>query len=416
MNTLSYLFVIVLAAGLVIEYWLLWRQSRHVSAHRDTVPATFADRISPADHQKAADYTLNNIALEKATLAINAVILLIWTLGGGLEVLGGLWDSSTISALWQGVGLIFCLLIVSTILELPVSLWKTFGIEARFGFNKMSGRQFVSDLGLQFLLMLVIGLPLITLVLWLMEGLGSYWWMAVWGVWTAFTLFIVWAYPTFIAPLFNKFQPLDDDALKSRLEALLERSGFSSDGMFVMDGSKRSAHGNAYFTGLGKHKRIVFFDTLLSSLEDDEIEAVLAHELGHFKCRHVRKMMVVVSLMSFAGLALLGWLIEQEWFYAGLGVSYQSDAMALILFMLVFPVFTIFLTPIFSGLSRKHEFEADDYAAQQSDAGAMISGLVSMYKDNAATLTPDPLYSAFHHSHPPAPVRIAHLSSKIDRS
>lgn len=413
MNTFSYLFLFMLGAGLLLEYWLLWRQRRHVIAHRGSVPAAFAESISLPEHQKAADYTIANIGFEKVSLAVSACILLAWTLGGGLDLLAHLWSATGFSSLWQGVGLIFTLFIAGTLLELPLGLWKTFGIEARFGFNKITGRQFLVDLGLQFLLLLVLGLPLITLVLWLMEQLGSYWWLAVWAVWTLFTLFITWAYPTFIAPLFNRFEPLDDDSLRNRLEQLLERCGFSSDGMFVMDGSKRSAHGNAYFTGLGRNKRIVFFDTLLSGLKEQEIEAVLAHELGHFKHKHVRKMMLVVATLSFAGLALLGWLINQPWFYAGLGVSQQSAALALVLFILVLPVFTSFLTPMFSSLSRKHEFQADDYAAEQSSAADLVSGLVSMYKENAATLTPDPLYSAFHHSHPPAPVRVAHLSSKM---
>lgn len=414
MNTFTYLFLFMLGTGLALEYWLLWRQARSVSGHRAHVPEAFADSISLPDHQKAADYTIANISLERISLAVSAVILLAWTLGGGLELLAGLWDASGLSSLWKGVGLIFSLLFLGTILELPLGLWKTFGIEAKFGFNKITGKQYVIDLSLQLLLTLIIGLPLITIVLWLMEQIGSYWWIAVWVVWTAFTLIITWAYPTFIAPLFNKFQPLENETLKARLEKLLDRCGFSSDGMFVMDGSKRSAHGNAYFTGLGKNKRIVFFDTLLAGLEEEEIEAVLAHELGHFRHKHIRKMMIIMSLMSFAGLALLGWLIGQNWFYAGLGVSHQSAAMALVLFILVIPVFTSFLTPLFSAMSRKHEFQADEYAARQSDANALISGLVRMYKENASTLTPDPVYSAFHHSHPPAPVRIAHLSSKIE--
>ena len=318
--------------------------------------------------------------------------------------------------LWQGVGLILSLLLISALLDLPISLWSTFGVEAKFGFNRTTGKRFVTDLLLQLGLLLLIGLPLVTLVLWLMEKAGSYWWLWVWLVWMSFILFISWAYPVLIAPVFNKFKPLEDENLRNRLEALLERCGFSSDGMFVMDGSRRSAHGNAYFTGFGRNKRIVFFDTLLTGLAAKEIEAVLAHELGHFKHKHVPKMMLTTALLSLLGLGLLGWLMTQPWFFTGLGVSRQTPALGLILFLLVIPVFTVFLTPVMSALSRRHEFQADEYAAVNSSADALINGLVKMYKDNASTLTPDPMYSAFHHSHPPASVRIAHLSSIIGKT
>ena len=415
MTGFSILFLIVLVSSLFIEYWLIWRQSCYVASHRKQVPGTFAQKIDLKEHQKAADYTLAKLSVEKVSLAISTLLLLIWTLGGGLDLLDNLWQTTHWPLLWQGVGLIISLLLISSALDLPISLWRTFGVEAKFGFNRTTGKRFVTDLLLQLGLMLLIGLPLVALVLWLMEKTGSYWWLWVWLVWMSFILFISWAYPVVIAPLFNKFKPLEDDSLRNRLQALLERCGFRSDGMFVMDGSRRSAHGNAYFTGYGRNKRIVFFDTLLSGLEAGEIEAVLAHELGHFKHKHVPKMMFTTALLSLLGLALLGWLMNQPWFFTGLGVSRQTPALGLILFLLVIPVFTIFLTPVMSAFSRRQEFQADAYAAANSSGAALISGLVKMYKDNASTLTPDPLYSAFHHSHPPASVRIAHLSSIIDK-
>lgn len=415
MTGFTLLFLLALAFGLILEYWLVWRQSSYVTSHRKEVPDAFAHKISLAEHQKAADYTLAKLSVEKVGMSVSAALLLIWTLGGGLDALDAVWQATQWPLLWQGVGLIVSLLLISAILDLPISLWRTFGVEARFGFNRTTGKRFVTDLLLQTGLMLLIGLPLVTLVLWLMEKAGSYWWLWVWVVWMSFILFISWAYPVVIAPLFNKFEPLEDDSLQNRLVALLERCGFSSDGMFVMDGSRRSAHGNAYFTGFGRNKRIVFFDTLLSGLKAEEVEAVLAHELGHFKHKHLPKMMFTTAILSLLGLGLLGWLMAQSWFFTGLGVSRQTPALGLVLFLLVIPVFTIFLTPLMSALSRRHEFQADAYAAANSSAKALINGLVKMYKDNASTLTPDPLYSAFHHSHPPASVRIAHLSSIIGK-
>jgi len=416
MTGFTLLFLAVLLSGLFLEFWLIWRQTRSVVTHKQQVPNAFARKISLPDHQKAADYTLAKLSVEKISLLLSAVLLLVWTLGGGLDTLDRLWQATHWTLLWQGVGLIISLLLISTLLELPIGLWSTFGVEARFGFNRITGKRFVTDLMLQLGLMLLIGLPLVTLVLWLMEKAGSYWWLWVWLVWMGFILFISWAYPVLIAPLFNKFKPLEDSKLRNRLQALLQHCGFSSDGMFVMDGSRRSAHGNAYFTGFGRNKRIVFFDTLLSELEAEEIEAILAHELGHFKHRHVLKMMLNTAALSLLGLGLLGWLMTQPWFFSGLGVSRQTPALGLILFLLVIPVFTVFLTPLMSALSRRHEFQADEYAAANSSANGLINGLVKMYKDNASTLTPDTLYSAFHHSHPPASVRIAHLSSIMDKT
>jgi len=413
MNLFTWIFLALLAGGILLEYWLLWRQANAVGRHRDQVPEAFAQSISLEQHQKAADYTLARIQVERATILFNALLLMGWTLGGGLDWLYGQWRETGWPAIWQGTGLLISILGISTLLELPISIWRTFGIEERFGFNRSSIRQFVADHLLQLGLMLVISIPLVASILWLMGKAGKLWWLEAWLVWMLFTLTITWAYPRVIAPLFNKFTPLKDPSLRNRLEALLQRCGFHSRGMFVMDGSRRSAHGNAYFSGFGKNKRIVFFDTLLEGLTADEIEAVLAHELGHFKHRHILKGMLTMAMISLLGLALLGWLRQQPWFFNGLGVSAQNDAMALSLFLLVIPVFTIFFTPLFSALSRRHEFEADDYAASQASARALISGLVKIYRDNASTLTPDPLYSAFHHSHPPAAVRVAHLSSRI---
>ncbi len=413
MPTLTVVFLLALAAGTALQWWLMARQSRHVAAHADTVPSAFSTRISLAEHQKAAAYTLAKLRLARWGLIVTPLVLLAWTLGGGLSLLDQAWLSLGWSPLWQGVALLASLMVISGLIELPLSMAATFGVESRFGFNRMSISRFVADQLLETLVGLAIGIPLIAVILWLMTGAGHLWWLWAWAVWMGFMLLMTWAYPTVIAPLFNKFEPLDQGELRGRLEDLLRRCGFHSDGMFVMDGSKRSAHGNAYFTGFGRNKRIVFFDTLLDGLEPPEVEAVLAHELGHFKRRHVTKMLAVAALMSLFGLAVLGWLSQQTWFYSGLGVSRQSAALALALFVLILPVFGIFFQPLMSAFSRRHEFEADDYAAEQADASDLINGLVKMYRDSASTLTPDPLYSAFHHSHPPAPVRVAHLSSKL---
>ena len=345
-----------------------------------------------------------------------AVILLVWTLGGGLEWMDRTWQSVGLGNLSTGVAVIVSTFFIISLLDIPFSLYSTFVIEEKFGFNKSTLSVFVSDFSKQTVLTFVLGIPLAYLVLWLMESSGSLWWLYVWMVWTGFTLFLMWVYPAWIAPLFNKFNPLDNNELVQRINGLLKRCGFSSNGIFVMDGSRRSGHGNAYFTGLGRQKRIVFFDTLLDSLSGDEIEAVLAHELGHFKYRHVIKRIVTMAAVSLAALALLGWLMQQTWFYTGLGISSPSTHMALLLFLLVIPIFSFFLHPVSSFLMRKHEFEADSYAARQTSALHLIQALVKLYSENASTLTPDPLFSAFHDSHPPAPVRIAFLSSKINHT
>ena len=411
MNAFSLIFLLALAAGLAVEWWLLRRQARHVQAHADRVPDAFADRIELAQHRKAADYTLAQIQASRCELGFGAVWLVLLTLGGGIALLQALWGAPGWDPLWSGTALVLSVLLLLGLLDLPYDAWRTFGIEARFGFNRTTAGQFVRDKLLGALLALALGGPLVAAVLWVMAAGGELWWLYAWLVWMAFTLTLSWAYPRVIAPLFNRFTALEAGTVRERLERLVERCGFRSDGIFVMDGSKRSSHGNAYFTGLGRSKRIVFFDTLLNALAPEELEAVLAHELGHFRRRHVAKRLLAIAAITLVGLAVLGWLRTQSWFYAGLGVAEASPAVALLLFLLVAPVFTQFLRPVGAWLSRRQEFEADAYAAAQADAAALIRALVKLYRDNASTLTPDPVYSAFHHSHPPAPARIAHLES-----
>lgn len=388
--------------------WLKRRHIRFVQMHRDQVPADFAERIALPAHQKAADYTVDRSKTAIVGTLIEAVLLLAFTLGGGLAALHDFW-SPRLGEMAYGLAMIFSVMIISGLIDLPLSLYSQFVVEARHGFNRMTIRLFVTDLFKQTLLGIAIGAPVIAAVLWLMGAMGEYWWLYVWLFWSGFNLLIMFVYPTWIAPLFNKFSPLEDGEMKSRIEALLTRCGFRSSGLFVMDGSKRSSHGNAYFTGFGNTKRIVFFDTLLSRLEPSEVEAVLAHELGHFRKKHVVKRMVLMFAGSLGFLWLLGLLIDAPWFYAGLGVPAQSTALALVLFFLVMPVFTFPLSPLMSQLSRRHEFEADAYAAQHAAASDLIRALVKLYQDNASTLTPDPLHSLFHDSHPPAAQRIAHL-------
>jgi len=413
MNELTLFFVIFLALGTAIQIWLNLRHKAHVSRYQDQVPKAFAEQIALKDHQKAATYTLVKMRFSEKMLAVEIIILLLWTLGGFLNLLDETWRSLGWSDLWTGVAVFMCFGILSTLIDLPASIYSTFRIEAQFGFNRTTPSLFLTDLLKSLLLSFLIGIPFIALILWLMESAGQFWWLYVWLVWISFNLLMIWAYPTFIAPLFNKFQPLENNELKQRIEMLLHRNGFASSGIFVMDGSKRTGHGNAYFTGLGKNKRIVFFDTLLKGLNSDEVIAVLAHEVGHFKHKHLQKRMLGLAIFSLAGLALLGWLMQQPWFYSGLMIQTSSTYIALLLFMLVLPVFVFFLQPVMAWFSRKHEFEADDFAAEQANPLALIQALVKLYKENASTLTPDPLYSAFYDSHPPAPVRIAHLSSKL---
>ncbi|WP_455202732.1 M48 family metallopeptidase [Kaarinaea lacus] len=416
MNTFTSVFLLALTISLIAQLWLTFRHIRHVGTHRNAVPSAFSDKISLSDHQKAANYTLAKSRFGIIELAVSTVLLLTWTLGGGLNIIDQFWQEMELGGLTSGVGTLVSVFVIITFLEVPLSLYSTFVIEEKFGFNKSTIKLFITDLLKQTALSILLGVPLAFLVLWLMESSGSLWWIYVWLVWTAFTLFLMWAYPSWIAPLFNKFTPLENSELIQRINALLLRCGFSSNGVFVMDGSKRSGHGNAYFTGFGNQKRIVFFDTLLKTLDSDEIEAVLAHELGHFKHKHVIKRILTMSLMSLCALAILGWVMQQPWFYEGLGVSTPSTHMALLLFLLVMPVFSFFVQPVSAFFMRKHEFEADTYAAKQTNALHLIQALVKLYSENASTLTPDPLFSAFHDSHPPAPVRIAFLSSKLNET
>ena len=408
-NTFSLVFAGALALMIALRLWLALRHMSYVQAHRDTVPAQFAGRIEPEAHRKAADYACTRTCFGLLSLAVETLMLLAYTFGGGLQALHEFW-SPRLDGLPYGVALIFSVMAISAVIDLPFSLYMQFVIEERFGFNRMTIKLFMLDLLKQTLLGALIGTPVLLAVLWLMAQMGPRWWLYVWLFWCGFNLLILFIYPTWIAPLFNKFTPLDDAPLKARIDALLARCGFAASGLFVMDGSKRSNHGNAYFTGFGKTKRIVFFDTLLSRLQPAEVEAVLAHELGHFKHRHVIKRIVLLFALSLGFLALLGRLMSEAWFYQGLGVEAQGTALALILFFLVVPVFTFFFTPLMSGLSRRHEFEADRYAAAHASAPDLIQALVKLYEDNAATLTPDPVHSLFYDSHPPAALRIAQLA------
>ncbi len=411
MHTFTLIFLVVLAASIATRLWLSQRQARHIMAHRDRVPEAFAEKIPLADHQKAADYSTTKIRFGRISLAWESAWLLIWTLGGGLALVDAQWQTLELSPLWTGIAVILSVMIIMSLLEIPFSLYSTFVIEERFGFNKTTLKTWFTDMLKSAMLMAIIGIPLIAVILWLMNQAGEFWWLYAWGVWTAFTLFMIWAYPAFIAPLFNKFSALEDESLKARIDSLLQRCGFKSKGVFVVDGSRRSAHGNAYFTGFGSNKRIVFYDTLLESLDENEVEAVLAHELGHFKRNHIKKSMLLSILMTLAGFALLAWLMKSPWFYSAMGVENMTTYNALLLFMFILPVFTYFISPLFSALSRKHEFEADDFAKEQADYRALVSALVNMYRENASTLTPDPIHSMFYDSHPPASIRINHLEA-----
>ncbi len=405
------LFFAALALTTALRLWLARRHIRHVAAHRNAVPDAFHEIVTLEAHQRAADYTVAKVRLAMIEAVVGSLFVLALTLGGALQALHSAWSALGLDDLAHGLAFIGALAVLSSAVDLPFSLWRTFVIEERFGFNKMTLRLFVADLAKGALLGAAIGLPVLLSVLWLMARMGAYWWFYVWLFWLGFNLLALLIYPTVIAPLFNKFSPLADASLKERIEALLARCGFRASGLFVMDGSKRSAHGNAYFTGFGQAKRIVFFDTLLEKLAPAEVEAVLAHELGHYKRRHVWKRIGVLALASFGFLWLLGSLIDAPWFYEGLGMTSRGTAPALVLFSLAIPVFTFPLAPLMSAFSRRHEYEADAYAAQQAGAGDLVAALVKLYRDNAATLTPDPLYSSFYDSHPPAAARIAHLQT-----
>ncbi|MCZ6471215.1 MAG: M48 family metallopeptidase [Gammaproteobacteria bacterium] len=411
MHSFTLIFLFFLVASVTVRLWLCQRQLNHIQRHKNQVPEEFTDKIKLVDHQKAAEYSCTGLRVGRVSLAWETAWLLVWTLGGGLSAIDHWWANYQLLPLLNGIAVVISLVVLTSILDLPSSLYSTFVVEQRFGFNQTTWRTWILDLVKTATLMLVLGIPLIATILWLMNQAGEYWWLYAWLVWTAFSLLMIWAWPTFIAPLFNRFSALEDASLKSRIDSLLQRCGFQSEGVYVVDGSRRSAHGNAYFTGFGKNKRIVFYDTLLELLSEDEIEAVLAHELGHFKRHHIKKSLILSLFISLIGFALLAWLMQSDWFYAALGVEVASTHAALLLFILIMPVFTYFISPLFSALSRRHEFEADEFAKSNSDYRALISALVNMYRDNASTLTPDPVHSLFYDSHPPASIRINHLKS-----
>lgn len=413
MNTFTVIFLFALLISYGIQFWLSLRQKAYVQAHREQVPSAFSNRVSLAAHQKAADYTIEKSKLGDIDAGVGMLFLLLLTLGGGISLVFDFWSTFGLSALMADLFAVASIFLLMTVVEIPFSLYQTFVIEEKYGFNKNTIAQFAKDQLISIALTLGIGLPILALILWVMDSIGGLWWLYAWAIIMSFSLLMSWLFPTVIAPLFNKFTPMQDGSLKDRIQSLLQRCGFNSQGIFIMDGSRRSGHGNAYFTGLGNNKRIVFFDTLVNSLDEEELEAVLAHELGHFKCKHVIKMLVASSIMTLISFAVLGWLITQAWFFDGLGVATHSNAGALLLFMLVSPVFTIFMQPISSYFQRKFEFEADEFATRHAQGRKMISGLVKLYEENASTLTPDPLYSAFHYSHPPAAIRIAHIEEKI---
>jgi len=411
LHNFTLFFLTMMVISTVMRLYLSQRQINYVAKHRAQVPDSFADKISLEDHQKAADYTTTKVKFGRLPLAYEVALLLIWTLGGGLQWLDQNILSLDLDPILTGIAVILTFTFISAALDLPFSLYSTFVIEEKFGFNRTTIKTFITDMLKGSLLGLVIGVPLLYVILWLMQQTGEQWWIYTWLVISGFSLFMMWVYPTWIAPIFNKFEPLEEGETLNRITSLLTRCGFNSNGIFVIDGSKRSSHGNAYFSGFGRNKRIVFFDTLLKMLSDDELEAVLAHELGHFKKKHIIKGMAISFGTTLLGLAILAWLMKADWFYSSLGVEHASSYMALLLFTLVLPVFTFVFQPLFSIFSRKNEFEADAFAAEQTDAKYLIHALVGLYRENASTLTPDPVYSAFYDSHPPAPVRIAHLNA-----
>jgi STE24 endopeptidase len=412
---LTLAFAACLVAGLAVKFWLATRQVRHVARHRDAVPPAFAATVSLSAHQKAADYTIAKSRIGLIETAFGAAVLLGWTLLGGLDTLNRGLVAWLGTGMWQQLALLACFAAIGGLLELPFSLYTTFVVEERFGFNKITWKLWLADSAKAVVLGVAIGGPIAALILWLMGAAGHMWWLWAWAVWMGFNLLLLVVYPTFIAPLFNKFKPLEDETLKARVTALMQRCGFAAKGLFVMDGSKRSAHANAYFTGFGAAKRVVFYDTLLAKLSPGEVDAVLAHELGHYKHRHIIQRIVLMFALSLAGFALLGWLATRVWFYTGLGVRPNlqgpNDALALLLFMIAVPVFTYFVSPLMAQFSRKHEFQADAFAVTQTSGHDLGSALLKLYEDNASTLTPDPVYVKFYYSHPPATERLARLGA-----
>ncbi|MBN8508241.1 MAG: M48 family metallopeptidase [Burkholderiales bacterium] len=420
LNPITIAFVAALLLSLATRYWLATRQMRHVAAHRDRVPAAFAGTVLLAAHQRAADYTLAKGRFGLLSTAFGSVVLVGWTLLGGLDALNQALLATVqprLGPMGYQLALLAAFAVIGALLELPLEWWHTFRLEQRFGFNRMTPKLFVADLVKNAAVAALIGLPLAALVLWLMGRAGAGWWLWAWGVWMGFNLLLLVIYPTLIAPWFNKFEPLADETLKSRVQALMQRCGFAAKGLFVMDGSRRSAHANAYFTGLGAAKRVVFFDTLLARLTPGEVEAVLAHELGHYRHRHVHKRIAGLFALSGAALALLGWLSARPPFYEGLGVSLNlaapNDALALLLFMLALPPFGFFVAPLMAHFSRRHEFEADAYAGAKASGADLASALLKLHEDNATTLTPDPVYVRFYYSHPPAAERLAALAPAL---
>ena len=419
-DLLTLLFSLALVLGLVIKFWLASRQIRHVARHRNAVPAIFAQTIPLTAHQKAADYTIVKTRFGLLELAFGAAVLLAWTLLGGLDSLNQALLAWLGAGMLQQLALLVTFVLIGGLLDLPMAIYRTFGIEQRFGFNKMTWRLWWADLFKSSLVGALIGLPIAALILWLMGSAGRLWWLWAWAAWMAFNLLLLMVYPSFIAPLFNKFKPLEDETLKARVTTLMQRCGFAAKGLFVMDGSRRSAHANAYFTGFGAAKRVVFYDTLLARLSPAQVDAVLAHELGHFKYKHVLQRMVALFALSLAGFALLGWLSGQTWFYIGLGVNpnlgvlpdgraVPNDALALLLFLMAAPVFSFFVSPLSAQLSRKHEFQADAFAVAQTSGPDLSAALLKLYEDNASTLTPDPVFVKFYYSHPPASERLARM-------
>ena len=425
MNDYSFALTVIFAAtlvlGLLVKFYLASRQIRHVMQHRDQVPAAFPQTITLQSHQKAADYTVAKTRFGLLGMAFGSAVLLGWTLLGGLDSLNqaiAAWGLDAYGALVPQLALLAIFAVIGGLLDLPFTLYSTFRIEERFGFNKITLRLWLMDLVKATLVGAAVGLPIVALILWLMGSAGSLWWLWAWSAWMGFNLLALVLYPTVIAPLFNKFKPLEDETLKARVTALMQRCGFAAKGLFVMDGSKRSAHANAYFTGFGAAKRVVFYDTLLNQLSPNEVDAVLAHELGHFKHKHIIKRIVLMFAMSLAGFALLGWLSSQVWFYTGLGVRPNlaggNDALALLLFLAVVPLFSFFITPLSARFSRKHEFEADAYALSKTDGKDLQSALLKLYKDNASTLTPDAMFVKFYYSHPPASERLERMNTLMN--
>jgi STE24 endopeptidase len=416
MNWITPLFLFALCLNVFIEVWLNIKNQFHIGKHRQTVPEEFSEVVTLEAHQKAADYSRAKLQLGRLGLFYDAAILVFMTLGGGFQDIYNLWLTTALEPVWRDVAFLISTLWFISLLHLPFSIISTFKIEAEFGFNKTTPLHFITDLLKQWALILVLGVPIVWVIVSIMTHyIDQAWWLYTWAIWMGFQFILMWAYPKWIAPIFNKFSPLEDEEMQQRITQLLERTGFESNGIFVMDGSSRSGHGNAYFTGMGKNKRIVFFDTLLEKLSPAEVEAVLAHELGHFKHGHIRQKLIESTVLTLAGLALLGWLIQLPEFYSGLGMSSQTPAIALLLFMTAVPTFFFFMGPISALKSRKHEFEADAFAAEHVGAEHLISALLKMYSDNASTLTPDPSFSAYHDSHPPAKIRIDHLKSLMNQ-